>query len=70
MSHDYKGPGEYIAICNNSKFNGHYVKRFTVPKECVTMDTTNIRAVWWFMNIEDMSACVEAVYPASIFNEE
>lgn len=73
MSVIYKGPGRYVAICNDARFEGHYVKVFEVP----TVDTTyhaftpeellDVEAGWWFLNREDFVACLEAVYPLEIF---
>lgn len=73
MTAIYKGPGRYVAICCNPRFDGHYIKVFEVP----TVDTSyhaftseellEVEAAWWFLNREDFVACLEAVYPLEIF---
>jgi len=74
----YKGPGKYIAICNNSNFDGHHTKHFEIPATADEhldellathgiFSTKNVPASWYFLNVVDFVACVEAVYPESIF---
>jgi hypothetical protein len=74
----YKGPGKYIAICNNTNFDGHYIKHFEVPNELPEhlqdasgnneIDIQTISASWYFLNVIDHIACVEAVYPLSLID--
>lgn len=58
----YRGPGKYIAVCNNTNFDGHYIKRFEVP-----VDAGDVEAGWYFLNHLDFGACLEDVYPEDIF---
>jgi hypothetical protein len=60
----YSGPGDYVAICNQANFDGHYVKTFSIPD---TGSYTNTEAGWYFLNRVDHVACLEAVYPRKIF---
>jgi hypothetical protein len=60
----YKGPGQYVAICNKANFDGHYVRVFEVPDEPEWATTT---AIWYFLNVLDGVACVEGVYPLEVF---
>lgn len=74
--HVYYGPGKYIAICNKTNFNGHYIKHFTVPDTIqdpqteAIIPTKAISASWYFLNVIDFEACVEAVYPLSLLTHE
>ena len=61
----YKGAGKYVAICNNMNFDGHYTKEFEVP---VADPPIYNSASWYFLNVVDFSACLEAVYPKAIFD--
>jgi hypothetical protein len=78
MSHIYRGPGKYIAICNKTNFDGHYIKHFEVPSEIPNElkeqflengfpDIKIVSASWYFLNIVDFHSCVEAIYPAELF---
>ncbi len=60
----YGGTGKYVAICNKTNFDGHYVKEFEIPAD----QPKNISATWYFLNVVDFVACVEAVYPKEIFD--
>jgi len=74
----YKGPGKYIAICNKTNWDGHYIKRFEVPdklpeyleEDSSNFDIKKIAASWYFLNVLDFTACVEAVYPESLFDNK
>jgi hypothetical protein len=30
-SHEYKKPGRYVAVCNKTNFDGHYIRVFDFP---------------------------------------
>ena len=62
----YKAAGKYVAICNNMNFDGHYIKEFEIP---VSDPPIYNPASWYFLNVVDFSACLEAVYPKAIFEE-
>lgn len=64
MTHQYKGPGKYIAVCIKMNHKGHYSKEFTVPDEEQYQD---VLASWYFLNVEDGVAYLEAVYPLDVF---
>jgi hypothetical protein len=34
MPHEYKKPGRYVAICNKTIWDGHYIKIFDFPEPC------------------------------------
>jgi DnaJ-class molecular chaperone len=73
----YKGPGRYVAICNDARFEGHYVKIFDVPfldpnglhggPGYTEEEMQHVEAGWYFLNRIDFVACLEAVYPLNIF---
>lgn len=63
-SHIYNKAGKYVAICNNTRFDGHYTKVFDFPKEYADGESG---AAWYFLNKVDFVSCVEAVYPVEIF---
>ena len=75
MSHEYREPGKYVAICNNTNFDGHYIKEFEVPTKSENVCFVDgvvpedLSASWYFLNVVDFMACVEAVYPKSLFEE-
>lgn len=74
----YDKPGQYVAICNKTNFDGHYIKVFEYPQAwkdeweqyCKTI-LQELRpipdAAWYFLNRVDGVACIEAVYPIEIF---
>lgn len=64
----YFGPGDYVAVCNNTNWDGHYVRRFTIPTDDPRWE--NIEAAWYFLNIVNLVACLEAVYPAQLFEAQ
>lgn len=72
---NYYGPGKYVAICNKTNWDGHYVKHFEVPSELSQLtkdsygieDVNKVSASWYFLNVIDLHACVEAIYPADLF---
>lgn len=61
---NYNHPGEYVAICNTINWDGHYVKQFTFPQE---FSAEGFTAAWYFLNRVDLVACLEGVYPLSLF---
>jgi len=61
----YTKPGKYVAICNNTNFDGHYVKVFEKPDNPIYNDRA---ASWYFLNRVDAVACLEAVYPLEMFS--
>jgi hypothetical protein len=74
---EYREAGWYVAICNNARFDGHYVKVFEYPKEWQEQFLNGYRgcekvpaASWYFLNVVDGVACVEAVYPIEIFLQQ
>ena len=67
MTTIYTKPGKYVAICNKTNFDGHYVKVFDFPEVESTYKLNGVDASWWFLNRVDSIACVEAVYPIEIF---
>lgn len=44
--------------------DGHYIKRFEIPESA---QMTEVSASWYFLNVVDLSACLEAVYPEEVF---
>lgn len=74
MSHKYKGPGTYVAICNKTNWDGHYVKVFTIPSSghwgMNEEDYSEVDAAWYFLNRVDSVACInaESVFPLSLFH--
>jgi hypothetical protein len=76
----------YVAICNKPNFDGHYIKIFYFPTVGGTvMDgqtwghvgehykkhkNLTISAAWFFLNRVDYGACLEGVYPLSIFDPD
>lgn len=62
--HLYGGPGKYVAICNKTNFDGHYLCKFEIPE-----NQKDVSASWYFLNVVDFQACVEAVYPLELFKE-
>lgn len=69
----YTAAGTYVAICNNTNFDGHYTKVFEYPQTWIDKWNANpIKmplpdAGWYFMNKVNFEACIEAVYPIEIF---
>ena len=69
----YKKPGWYVAVCNKTNFDGHYIKIFEFPavgrvgcgREGEKYE--DMEASWFFLNRVDFTACIEAVYPLEIF---
>ena len=61
----YFGPGDYVAVCNNANFDGHYTRRFTIPADDSRWE--KVEAGWYFLNVVNLVACMEAVYPAHLF---
>lgn len=59
----YGGPGRFVAICNKTNFDGHYAKVFDIPEQ----EDKELSASWFFLNVVDGTACLEAVYPLSVF---
>ena len=73
-SHRYRKAGKYVAICNNGRFDGHYVKVFEYPQEFIDNYYRHTiipapDAAWYFLNRVDFAACLEAVYPIEIFEK-
>lgn len=48
----------YIAVCNRSKFDGYYCKKFTLPEK---EENTTEHAAWYFLNELDFTACLEMI---------
>ncbi len=73
MPHSYTKAGTYVAICNKTNWDGHYVKIFDFPAEENEARKINgydeIDAGWYFLNRVDFTACLEAVYPLEIFQK-
>ena len=46
----------YVAMCNNTNWDGHYFKSFTIPKE---HKNNTEYASWYFLNRLDSYACIE-----------
>lgn len=78
----YDKPGQYVAICNKTNFDGHYIKVFEYPQAyhdewnasfAAFQNTKGYEdlkvndAAWYFLNRIDAVACIEAVYPIEIF---
>jgi len=77
MSVFYGGPGKYIAVCNTTNFDAHYIKVFEIPKVLPDhvmeyygiTDVNQVSASWYLMNVLDSVCCVEAVYAAEVFTD-
>jgi hypothetical protein len=54
----------YVAICNKTNFDGHYIKVFEVPE-----DQKGVSPSWYFCNMVDFEACVASVHPLELFND-
>lgn len=76
--HRYQEAGQYIAVCNKTNWNGHYIEVFEYPqkfiddyKESIKGDPDRVvpDACWYFLNRVNFIACVEAVYPLEIFKK-
>lgn len=54
----------YVAICNTSRFDGHYLRQFILPETHESLqpehNDTEV-AAWFFMNHIDPVACVGKV---------
>ena len=62
----YSGPGKYVAICNTTNFDGHYIKVFEMED---LPENEGVSASWYFLNVVDFVACVEFVLPLELFKE-
>lgn len=50
---------EYVAVCNKTNFNGHYFKKFTLPKE---YENNAVTALWYFVNWLCYDSCVDKCF--------
>lgn len=48
----------YVAICNKTNFDGHYMRKFYLPSK---WGNDNNKASWYFLNKLDGFACIEKV---------
>lgn len=48
----------YVAVCNNSNFEGHYFKKFVLPE---IEENTLVHACWYFLNKVDFTACIDMI---------
>lgn len=73
----YSKPGKYVAILNNTNFDGHYSRVFDFPERGDTEFVTSsdqvtdksgckVTASWYYLNRVDFVGCVEAVYPIEV----
>lgn len=66
-----KTPSEnrrYVVICNKSDFTGYHLTEFELPEYYagwrggkIELKNTRDAAIWYFLNILDLTACVESV---------
>lgn len=69
----YRKAGKYVAVCNKTNFDGHYIKVFEYPQEFIdnyyglAVPSPAPDAAWFFLNRVDLVACLEGVYPIEIF---
>jgi len=56
----------YVAMCNNSKFDGYYFRQFVVP---VGEENNTDHAAWYFLNVLNLMACLQACFPAENFGD-
>jgi|SRR5208282_384583 len=56
----------YVVVCNKGNFDGHYLRKFTLPFEDHMspkdeLENNAVTAMWWFMNRIDKMACASLV---------
>jgi hypothetical protein len=61
----------YVAMCNASRFNRYYFRKFALPETCPSLvglqreeeklENSIHAASWYFLNHLDLSACLEQV---------
>lgn len=50
----------YVAMCNTSRFDGYYFRRFTLP---AGEENNTDHAAWYFLNMLDLMACLQCCFP-------
>ena len=55
----------YVAVCNTTNFNNHYLRRFTLPERDPStnrvLGNNGAEAAWYFLNHLDLQSCIEMV---------